>query len=181
MPTLFPTLQYPKSKLVILALLSLNAVIYALIDTMISAADAIVWLMLLVIYELESNQIEVPIPETGIRLIRDLLIGIIALVFLGYLLSGELLDTMNSLLWFALIGMMETEVRWPELAWQYQTTFWATTVAVFIALIAMAGVWIWLGDWFDAYDAILWIIAFGFIEVDIFHFLQRKSPTESQQ
>lgn len=172
----FPSLQYPKSKLVILALLTINAVIYALIDTMIGAADAIVWLVLLVIYELESNSIELPISEQGMRLIRDLLIGIIALVFLGYLLSGQLLDAINSLLWFALIGMVETEVRWPALARQYEKTFWATTIAVFIALIAMAGVWIWLGDWFDAYDAILWIIAFGFIEVDIFRFLQRKSP-----
>lgn len=172
----FPSLQYPKSKLAILALLTLNAVIYALIDTMIGAADAIVWLVLLIIYELESNSIDLPISEQGMRLIRDLLIGVIALVFFGYLLSGEVLDAVNSLLWFALIAMVETEVRWPELARQYKKTFWATTIVIFIALIAMAGLRFWLGEWFDAYDATLWIIAFGFIEVDIFRFLQRKSP-----
>jgi hypothetical protein len=170
----FSSFEYPKSKLVILALLALNAVIYALVDTLISAADAIVWLVLLVIYELESTGIELPIPEAGMRIIRDILIAIIVLVFFGYLLGGELLDAVNALLWFGLIAMLEIEVRWPELARQYARTFWVTTLVIFLGLIAMAGLWLWQQAWLDAYDAILWIVAFGFIEVDIFHFLQRK-------
>jgi hypothetical protein len=41
----------------------------------------------------------------------------------------------------------------------------------------MAGIWLWRQAWLDAYDAALWITAFGLIEVDLFHFLQRKNPT----
>lgn len=168
------SLQYPKPKLIILALLALNAVIFALVDTLTSAADAVVWLMLLVIYELESTGLELPIPQAGMRIIRDILIGIIALVFFSFLLGGEVLDAVNSLLWFALIAMLEIEVRWPDVARHYKKTFWLGTIVIFLGLIAMAILWLWQQAWLDAYDALLWIVAFGFIEVDIFHFLQRK-------
>ncbi len=170
----FLSLQYPKPKLVILALLTLNAIIYALVDTLISAADAIVWLVLLVIYELESNVIGLPVSEAVMRIIRNVLIGIIALVFVGYVLGGELLDALNSLLWFALVAMLEIEVRWPDLARQHEKMLWLATIVIFLGLIAMAGIWLWSGAWLDGYDAVLWIVAFGFIEVDIFRFLQRK-------
>lgn len=175
---LLSSLEYPKSKLLILALLTLNAVIFALVDTLTSAADALVWLLLLVIYELESTDLAMPIPEAGMRIIRDVLIVIIALVFFSYLLGGEVLDALNSLLWFALIAMLEIEVRWPDVARQHKKTFWVLTIAIFIGLIAMAGIWLWQQAWLDAYDAILWIVAFGFIEVDIFHLLQRKQSID---
>lgn len=168
------TLQYPKFKLIILALLTLNAVIYSLVDTLVSAVDAVVWLVLLVLYELESNNIDLPFSETVRRWIHNLLIGIIGLTFLGFLFTGELLEALNGLLWFALIAMMESEMRWPHLAGQHERGFRLATIAIFLGLIAMAGVWLWLQAWLDAYDAILWIVAFGFIEVDIVHFLQRK-------
>lgn len=167
-------LQYPLPKLVILALLSLNALIFALVDTLLSAADAMVWLVLLILYELESNSIELPVSERLMGWLRNVLITIIGLVFLGYLATGEVLDAVNSLLWFGLIAMLEIEVRWPELPARHEKSFWLTTLAIFVGLIVMAGLWLWQQAWLDAYDAILWIIAFGFIEVDIFHFLHRK-------
>lgn len=174
----FASLQYPKPKLVILALLALNAIIFVLVDTLTSAADAMVWLVLLVLYELESTGIELPISSGAMQRIRDVLIVIIGLVFFSYLFSGEVLDALNALLWFGLIAMLEIEVRWPHLARHWKKTFWLTTIGIFVGLIAMAGLWLWQQAWLDAYDAILWIVAFGFIEVDIFHFIHRE-PAES--
>lgn len=168
------TLQYPKSKLVILALLALNAVFFAFVDSLISTADAVVWLLLLLVYELESNDVPLPLSAAAMQQLRNLLIAVIVLVFFGYVFTGELLDALNSMLWFALVAMLEFEVRWPERASEYEKLFWLATILTFLGLIAMAGLWLWLGDWLDAYDALLWIAAFGFIEVDIFHFLQRK-------
>ena len=51
----FSSIPYPKFKLAIVVLLIVNAVIYAIVDTLTSAVDALTWLMLLVLYELEAN------------------------------------------------------------------------------------------------------------------------------
>jgi len=172
----FPSLQYPKSKLFILVLLTLNAVIYAIVDTMTTAIDAGTWLVLLAIYELETNSNNLPVSEFALENIRTGLIAVIVLVFFSYLHDSEWLDVSNSLLWFALIAIMELEVRRPAIVLKHANLFWLLTIVIFGGLIAMAGIWLWQQAWLDAYDALLWIGAFGLIEVDIFHFLKRKRP-----
>ena len=170
----FSSLQYPRSKLLILALLASNAVIYAIVDTLTTAIDAGTWLILLAIYELEANSNGFAVSESVLNKIRTGLIAVIVLVFFSYLHDSEWLDVSNSLLWFGLIAVMELEVRWPDIVFKYANLFWLLTIGIFSGLIAMAGVWLWQQAWLDAYDALLWIVAFGLIEVDIFHFLKRK-------
>jgi len=172
----FRSLQYPKFKLAILALLTLNAVIYAFVDTWTSAVDALAWLILLVMYELETNSNNLSIAATIMQSVRYGLIAMISLVFVSYLQDSEWLDVVNSLLWFGLIAMLELEVHKPALVMRHGQLFWLLTVATFIGLIVMAGIWLWQGAWLDGYDAALWIVAFGLIEVDIFNFLKRKTP-----
>ncbi|CAD6881015.1 hypothetical protein [Methylomonas albis] len=164
-------LSYPKFKLAILALLTLNIGIYAALDTLTTAVDALVWVILLVMFELETVKAS-PFNETTLHAIRNGLIVVIALVFGSYVRDNEWLDVSNSLLWFALIVLLELEVRWPSLLARHRRLFWLMTVAVFVGLIGMVVAWLTQSDWLDAYDALLWIAAFGVIEVDIFHFLQ---------
>ncbi|MDO9160836.1 MAG: hypothetical protein Q8N35_07420 [Methylococcaceae bacterium] len=171
----FAALQYPKFKLAILVLLMLNTVIYAFVDTLTSTVDALAWLILLVMYELETNSNNLPIAETIMQAIRYGLIALIALVFVSYLQDSEWLDVVNSLLWFGLIAMLELEVHKPGLVMRHGQFFWLLTVATFIGLVVMAVIWLWQGAWLDGYDAALWIVAFGLIEVDIFNFLKRKT------
>jgi hypothetical protein len=167
------SLPYPRFKLAIVILLTLNAVIYAIIDTLTSAADALVWLVLLVLYELEANG-AAPVAETTLHGIRSVLILVIALVFVSYIHDSEWLDVVNSVLWFALIALLELEVRWPDKVFKYRRSYWLATVTVFAGLIVMVIAWAWQSAWLDVYDATLWIVAFGSIEVDIFQLLQRK-------
>lgn len=167
------SLPYPKFKLAILALLTLNVFIYAVNDTMTSAVDALVWVALLLMFELETLK-AAPIAGRTLHWIRNVLITVIVLVFGSYIRDNEWLDVVNSLLWFALIALLELEVRWPRKVLEHQQVFWLITVAVFTGLVAMVAAWIWQADWLDAYDAALWIAAFATIEVDIFRFLQRK-------
>lgn len=174
MPNPFSSLQYPKSKLLILMLLTINAVAYAVVDTLTTAVDAGTWLILLVIYELESSGEKLPLSEPVLEKIRTGLIGMIVLVFFSYLHDSEWLDVSNSLLWFALIAVMELEVRRPAMVLKHANLFWLLTITIFVGLIAMAGIWLWQKAWLDAYDALLWIVAFGMIEVDLFHFLKRR-------
>jgi hypothetical protein len=37
--------------------------------------------------------------------------------------------------------------------------------------------WLWQGDWFDAYDAALWLVAFAMIELNVLGFT-RGTATE---
>jgi hypothetical protein len=62
----FSSLPYPKFKLALVVLLTLNATIFAMVDTLISAVDALVWLALLVLYELEANS-AAPMAENTLR------------------------------------------------------------------------------------------------------------------
>ncbi len=172
----FASLQYPKSKLFILLLLTFNAVIYTIAGTVTMAIDAGAWLMLLAMYELETHSKGLPVSETVLEKIRSGLIALIVLVFFSYWHDSEWLDVANSLLWFGLIALMEMEVRRPDWVFNYANVFWLLTITLFSGLIAMAGLWLWQQAWLDAYDAFLWIIAFGLIEVDIFQFLKRKRP-----
>ena len=170
------TIQYPTFKLVILALLSLNVFLYAFSDTLTSTVDALAWLVLLIMYELEANTAWQTWSQQQMRTIRNGLIVVISLTFLSYVNSSEWLDTINSILWFALIALLELEIRKPELFVSRQRSFWLSTILVFTGLIAMVFAWLWQAAWLDAYDAVLWIAAFAFIEVDIFQFLKLKKP-----
>lgn len=171
--------QYPKSKLLILALLSINAVAYAVVDTLTSTVDATTWLILLVLYELETYGNRLPVTEKALGRARTALIMLIVWVFFSYFNDSEWLDVANSLLWFALIALMELEVRRPELVIRHATACWILTVGIFTGLLAMAGIWLWQQAWLDAYDALLWITAFGFIEADLVQLLKRKQPASN--
>lgn len=174
----FTSIPYPKFKLTIVSLLTLNAVIYAITDTPTRAVDALVWLVLLLLYELEANN-TAPLAKMTLHKVRGFLIAAIVLTFVSYVHNGEWLDVANSSLWFALIALLELEAHYPDKAFKYQKSYWLTTAAIFAGLIAMVIVWICKSAWLDAYDAMLWIIAFGSIETDIFQILQRKHPDNS--
>ena len=168
-------IPYSKFKLTIVLLIMLNAVIYVLADTLTNAVDALAWLSLLVLYELETYNVAL-IARIWLHRLRGFLIVVIVLVFISYVHSGEWLDVVNSALWFTLIALLELEVHWSDKVFKYQQSYWWVTVAVFAGLIMVVVVWAWQSAWLDAYDATLWIIAFGAIEADIFQVLQRKRP-----
>lgn len=165
-------LAYPKLKLTLFALLTADAVVYAIIDSWTSAIDAAAWLVLLIMFELESLNNLSQFASIPLHAVRNTMIAIIALVFIRYFHDNDWTDVINSLLWFALIALLEFEVRWPETVQRYHWSFWLATIAVFLGLIIMIGIWLWQSAWLDGYDAALWVAAFGMIEVDIFHFFR---------
>ena len=170
-------ISYPKFKLIIVILLASNIGIYAVFDTLLSALDALVWLLLLVLYELEANGISV-MTEVQLKSTRSCLIALIILVFVGYIQEREWLDVANAIFWFVLIALLEMEVRRPEKVYQYRKSYLLATVFVFAGLIAMVILWAWHSAWLDVYDATLWIVAFGCIEVDIIRFVQSKLSSD---
>jgi len=169
----FSSIPYPKFKLAILVLLTINAVIYAMVDTLTSAIDAWIWLMLLVLYELESNG-AAPMASNTLHAIRNVMIVVIGLVFVSYVHDREWMDVVNSALWFLLIALFELEVRWPDKIAKYRQSYRLATMTVFAGLIAVAINWVWQSSWLAVYDTTLWIVAFASIEMDISQLLKRK-------
>jgi hypothetical protein len=163
---------YPKVKLSIVALLSINAVLFLFLDTWLAALDAFAWLLLLISYEIEAYSIDLPINSAYLTLFRRAIIALLPIPVLGYILLGQGMETVNSMIWFVLIGVIEFKVGWPDYAIVYQNSLWGAQILLFLGLIAMAVLWAWMGDWLSAYDASLWIIAFAIIEADIAHFFK---------
>jgi hypothetical protein len=168
------SLQYPRFKLAIVLLLSINIFLYAFTDTLTNAVDEVAWLSLLILYELKANGLAVKSEET-LNKARDALIVVIILVFISFAKSQEWLDAINFLLWTALIILLEVEVRWPDQILSYPKIYWWSKVSIFSGLIVMVVAWAWHSEWLDMYDAALWLIAFVTIESDIHQLLQRKS------
>lgn len=166
---------YPRVKLAIVGLLTLNILLFAVFDTVLTAIDATVWLLLLISYEIEAYPVQLPISQRHLIIIRRLLVACVPIPFVGYILTGEWLEAINALIWFLLIALIEINVSWPEHVVPFSRSYWLCNFLVFAALIIMVGVWLWRQEWLDAYDATLWIVAFAIIEADISHIL--KVPT----
>ena len=93
--------------------------------------------------------------------------GVIA-AMLGYAFEENVLDAVNSVLWIAVVILLEAEVRFPELVSKARTRAFAAAAALLYGGLAVLVVlWAVKGMWFDAYDALLWLIAFATLELNI--------------
>lgn len=169
-------IQLPNGKLRIgiALLLTINAVLYALMDSFVAATDAFAWLALLFSFELETAGLPSSIQEKTLHKFRNALLIIIGLVTLAYLVMGDVLNFANSILWIGLIGLLEMEVRAPAMVVSHSKLYWLASVFVFIGLIAMVALSFWLGAVLDGFNNMLWIVAFALVEVDLFSFLKFK-------
>lgn len=169
----FSSISYPGFKLAIVLLLAVNAMIYARMGHLIDALDECVWLIWLMLYELETDGATF-MAENNLHKIRSLLIAMIAGLFILYVHDSKWLDVINAVLWFALIALLELEARWTDQVLKHRQSYWLATAAVFAGLIAVPIVLALQSAWLDVYDATLWLAAFAFIEMDIVQLLQRK-------
>lgn len=166
--------NYPKFKLLLFLLLAINTLLYSLHDSLTSTLDAFAWLVLLITYELETLSKPV-IRLSWLRAIRNGILIVLVWVFFSYVHSADWLDIIQTLLWYLMIVLLELEVRWPAKVQQYPRTYSLATLGVFASLTAMVVVFALHSAWLDSYDALLWLIAFATLDVDILKFLKRHS------
>jgi len=180
-------------KAAVFALLVLNSGVYLASGTFSEGMDSIAWLTLLALFELEtgrkklgrtpflsnthsvirgakeaSEKVCVPFSALaavhGIRLACVAAIGVAAA---GFLYNSEWLDAANSGLWIAVVVLLEVGVRRPATVAAQRARFTAAAAMLYAGLTAVVLVWLWRGEWFDAYDAALWLVAFATIEVNV--------------
>lgn len=166
-------------KAAVFALLILNTGIYLASGTTSEALDSIAWLTLLALFELETGKLgrthfpgqhsqeNVCVPIFLVHAIRIVCVAAIGIAAAGFVYNGEWLDAVNSALWIAVVVLLEVEVRRPAAVAAQRARLTAAAATLYAGLVAVALVWLWRGEWFDAYDAALWLVGFATIEMNV--------------
>lgn len=156
---------YPGFKAAVIGLLALNTAVFVLAGTVSEALDSAAWLVLLASFELETGlggrfaEGRAALVLRGVRLAAA---AAILAAGMGYVRDGEWLDAVNIGLWIAVVTLLEFEVRYPAAKRRAPLT-----VMLYAGLAAVVLAWLWQGEWFDAYDAALWLVAFVTIEINV--------------
>jgi hypothetical protein len=155
---------------VVFALLLFNTATYLASGTFSEGLDSIAWLTLLALFELEtgrSGALRAGPAVAVVHAIRLVCAAAIGIAAMGYVVEGEWLDAVNSGLWIAVVALLEVGVRRPAAVAAHRALFTGTAATLYAGLAVVVLVWLGRGEWFDAYDAALWIAAFAIIEMNI--------------
>jgi hypothetical protein len=160
---------YVAFKYVLFGLLATNTVFYVIRGTQSQAVDAVAWLALLVLFEVETTQAIHWTSAVGaaLRLIRVAAACLVLFAAAGHLASGSWLDAVNSALWIAVVLLLEAEVRYAGFAHGHRRFITVVAALLYSGLALMVLIWIWRADWMDAYDALLWLLGFVTIELNL--------------
>lgn len=158
----------PAYRATLYVLLITNTLYFAWAGTRSEALDAAAWLVLLALFDIETRWTGWFVHDPRRALLRGLRLlaaaGVIA-AMLGYTLEDDARDAVNSVLWIAVVILLEAEVRFPELVSKARKAFVVTAALLYGGLALLVLLWAVDGLWFDAYDALLWLIAFATLEL----------------
>jgi hypothetical protein len=164
---------YPWLKALVIALLACNTAVYVASGTLSEAFDSAAWLALLASFELEtgfSGRFSEGRATAVLRGVRLAAAAAILAAAIGYVRGNDWLDAINLGLWIAIVILLELDVR----AERARPGFMAITLMLYAGLAVLVVAWAWRGEWFDAYDALLWLIAFFTIEINVLKGYDRK-------
>jgi hypothetical protein len=157
-----------------------------LIDTFAETIDTFAWVTLLLMFEFETSVFEQrPAGNALVRMlhgIRALCFALIVYAFYGYLTRAIAdatdidnillwLDVVNSAVWLLVVLVLELDVRLQARGrWQDATLMASNALkpALYTLLLLAAIYWGIKGDFVDFWDAFLWLLAFVFIELNLF-------------
>lgn len=174
-----PALWPDRLKTLVFALIGVNALIFFVRGTVPEVIDTLAWLTLLAMFELEAAHPHLLQNGRILRAVHFLRFAAgaaICAAAAGYVYSKAWLDTINIGLWIAVVILLEFEVRYPHAVARSRTAFGAAAALLYGGLAVMVGAWAWHGEWFDAYDALLWLIAFLVIEMDVLRMPATATP-----
>jgi len=170
-------------KPLLFALLGLNAVIYAISGRIAEMLDAAAWFALLLLFELEvrlPQWTQLPHNALVLRMLRLAAAAAILWTAITFLREREWLDALNAWLWIGVVAVLELEVRAPAWFALHRTVAGRLSVTLYGALAAVAAAWFVNSEWFDGYDAALWIAAFALLEMELLK-PAGKQPAPRQQ
>ena len=156
--------------------ISLNQII----EGFAASIDTIARLILLYMFELETYVLDdhqfTKKVALSLRLVRIISYLFIIYAFYGYLvvlfytLKISWIDVINSSVWLLVVLVLEADVYLQENNINKALINETSKISKYILyaiLFFNAAFWTMNGDWFDWWDAWLWLIAFIFIELNI--------------
>ena len=157
-------------KVALLALLTANTAFYIFFGTRSEALDSPAWLVLLVSFEAETglrHRFGGRSATTILRILRMLAAAALAAAAVGYAHDGEWLDVINVALWIAVVALLEFKIRNCGQSTRLDRVLGWAAAALYTGLITLVAAWFLRREWFDAYDAALWLTAFAIVELDL--------------
>jgi len=164
-------------KAALFALLAGNAAAYVVSGTLAEAVDALAWLTLLILFELETGfgfGSGVGWTARAARAARLVAAVAVVVAAAGYAREEEWLDAINAALWLGIVIVLEWQVRFPAMAMRHRPACTIAAGALYAGLGGLVVAWMVQGEWFDAYDALLWLAALIVIEMDILRHAARS-------
>ena len=168
-----------KLEAALVALAAANGVFFALGGSTSKAIDSAAWLVLLILFLAEAHYPAAFAAATRRIAIRAMRFAAALGVFgaaLAYIFEGNALDAINTAVWIAVVVLLEAELRWPAGMARAKTLVSAAAIVLYGTLGALVVVWTARGEWLDAYDAALWLAAFGLLELKL---IKRPVPLRS--
>ncbi|HEY5849803.1 MAG TPA: hypothetical protein VIT62_03430 [Lysobacter sp.] len=166
-------------KWVVYALLAGDVVLYALYGRVTELIDTAAWFVLLLLFEWETGGWGLPrrwLPLLhGVRALASVAV-VVAVV--GYALERVWLDFANEMVWLGVIALLELEVRLAQDAQRLHQLRRVAASLLYLALVGFMLTWAAMGvggedphaAWLDTWDALLWLVAFVVIELNVFGF-----------
>lgn len=149
--------------------LAANLAVFAWRGERTEALESGAWLALLVMFDLECRRPEWlhAARRRAFDALRIVAVVLVIAAETAYLLDEDWLDAANAALWIAVVLLLEAEVRRPVWAARHRTGLKRAAGTLYAGLAVLAGAWAWRGEWFDAWDAALWLAAFVFLEMNV--------------
>jgi len=151
------------------ALLAINTLWFLVVAPWTKGLDSLAWFTLLLLFALETANRPWLEKMHALGLIHLLRLGAamaIAVSTYGYVRQHEWLDALNMGLWILVVMLLECELRFAAWVAGHRRLFTRSAFALYAMIAALIPLWALRGEWFDAYDAVLWLIAFVLIEMD---------------
>jgi hypothetical protein len=170
---------YRGMRIAVFALLACNTAYYLYAGTLAKGVDAAAWLVLLALFALETGFAAVvhsPRTASVLRAVRLIAALGVCGAGIGYIIERDVLDAVNTALWLAVVVLLEIEVRFPRGIARFRRGYTAVAATLYAGLAILVLMWAWRGEWFDAYDALLWLVAFAAIEMDVVAAARPRAP-----
>ena len=155
-------------KAALFLLLIANAVYFVLSGSASKAVDSCAWLALLALFEAEAafaRHFSGAHRQRVVRAARLAAAAGVVAATIGYVFEDNVLDAANSVLWILVVALLEVQFRAPAFTARHALTVSVIAVGIYGGLGVLVLLWAMQGLWFDAYDAVLWLIAFVAIEL----------------
>jgi hypothetical protein len=154
-------------RMALFALLAANTAWYFHAGSLSKGIDAAAWLLLLGLFSVETRFANggprvIPILR-ALRLAAALGVGAAGI---AYVVERDALDAINTILWIGVVVLLECEVRYPHEVGRHRALVATLAGVLYGSLAALVAVWAWRSEWLDAYDALLWLVAFAALEID---------------